>query len=1027
LLLIDHFFSRLYYLMSKTVNTQSKSQRIKATKKHLKNVGARVDELREMMELFNKSTDLGEMYKSIKTTVIDPICHDIRTAETTTPTMFDSRGYKVSTQIIMGNPGSNKFCKQHGSTLSKCSKMLLKIAGILMPIFHSIGMNVWLRELKAIKKPAEQYKTLCKLFADAETKINSLPKSKKNVDRRDRLALRINGLVKDYDPDFQFMLSGILHMKMTTGKSDQELLDYFLSDVKLPKQTGGGHGEDDYYGEGRSSYERDHHRGREYQDDRFQRPRSPPPQARIQPPPLQPTPLQPQYVAPSGATREERLAEHRKQQLHRNFVEEQRKRLAMIAELDQTKTAVRDLWIKLGMANPAFVLSHEQKLKHAKNIAITQQKIFAKVGGYFEVSKANMFIVIGTISSTVTLYMMGAMPAVMSALSQAATMGKVSGDGGTIDTSNFTDPTNMTDTGNGAAGATVDPYGNDWTSYKDWKQWSIYGASSIKSAGSGAMSSMYSAVVGPTTTLEMLEKNRTLVIAVVGLFSVALIAQGITVRAMRDQEGKGKIISAEAIGIALDGFNHAEQGMGRCWHRNNYKNENCPIDQKYYSFNDEAQKGKCLSNDGCQWLGNSEAFTILMSYIDELDDTARGYYDIEDLTTGQLQIKKDNKELRQTLSVLSMILSQINQTMLSDDNLAERLIQLDQQTNALSTLASQQFTDASLADMMQNPITSGGLNAIMAIADRRMQNEAERSAARKQLFAGLGGVALTLATGGSSSVAIAAATSIGIKHATTTADNEGRAARNEMTAMANVAAGAAGLRERLSMEPRNQELLQAYGQLGDASGAVAAAALNKAGIFTGTALTRAQEIVGGASQITRRTGIRVAEGARHVGEGLVNAIDARRAKAVKAGVPMAALTQREIITSLEEAHQVAQQKLNAAQQRKVDRTQVVDARNRTRDIEAQIAALQEQEHEEEFAAAAQKAQQQEKHRVVKQAKQIAEKRAAAQQRRTQKAQQRQEQERHAIERWGEAAQTEAALADEVGADVDDIDDYLMAP
>jgi len=947
--------------MSKTVNTQSKSQRIKATKKHLQNVEARVHELRAMMELFNTSTDLGEMYKSIKQTVIDPICYDIRTAETTTPTMFDSRGYRVATEVKMGNPGSNKFCKQNVVTVSRCTRMLLKIAEILMPTFHAIGMNVWFRDLKAIKKPSEQYRTLCTLFADAEAKINSMPKTRKTINRTDRLASRINGLIEHHDPDMQFILSGILHMKMTTGMSDQELVDFFLSDLQLPvpAQSGGGP-ESDYNYDPR--YQRDprEHYGyddRERYDDRYDdgyrrgyhkqseadyQPRSPDYQPRS--PDYQPGSPSPDRSAPSfvlaappapapapvpspiPATREARAQAYKSKQFKSTYDEEHARRIAMRAEISQLKTSLNKMWKQLGMVNPASKLSHVQKLQHAQRIAATQQEIFAKVGSYFETSKANMFIIIGTVGSAITLYMMGAMPAVMDAIAHAAT---ISGS----------PPIPINITANVTEAITEDQsYGDDWWSYNDWKGWAIYGASSVRSGTVGGINSMWSAVTGPSTYTVI----EPLLIAALGLLSVALIAQGMSARATRGQEGRGKIMTVEAIAIALDSFKHSEKGMGRCWDQTNRENINCPVDEKYYPYDDETQKKQCLSHDGCQWLDNSSALTVLMSYIDDLDDVARGYFDIEDLTAGQLTIIKENKKLRHTIDIFDIIVNQINQTMLTNDNLAQRLTQLNEQTATLVNLSTQYVTDAAFTEMIQNPITSAGFNAIIDMADKRMQNANAQSTARKQLFAGLASVGLAVATGGASiPQAIASATALGINHATTTADNEGISARNNMRTIANIATGAAGLHQ-LTMERPDPELRQAYKDLASASGDVAAAALMKAG----TATKEAISAIRSAPQSTRQYAIALAENARHVGTGLVNAMNSRRAQAEAEGVPIRD-TQEEIEAALEKAVQQelqeAHEKLQQMQQIKVRRDRVEDLTKQRDAVRAQTIALQQKE------------------------------------------------------------------------------------
>jgi hypothetical protein len=980
--------------MSQTV-TQSKSQRIKATKGHLQNVKARVDELRAMMELFNISTDLGEMYKSIKQTVIDPICHDIRTAETTTPTMFDGRGYRVSTEVKMGNPGSNKFCKQNVVTVSKCTRMLLKIAGILMPIFHSIGMNVWFRDLKAIKKPREQYKTLCKLFADAETKINSLPKTK--INRSDRLAARINGLVKDYDPDLQFMLSGILHMKMTTGKSDNELVEFFLSDVRLPaqSQSGGGPDDDDGYGRAynpdiepdysnsgrRFNYDDEYSRpvygygyagpgpdrspGRErsfrahgqqyYRDDdgQYYQPSSPPvrtyephtpplPSAPVPAPAPAPVIMAP--VPPALRTRAERLEAHKSQQLKTTFERESAKRLAMTAEIQTLKNSVQKLWKELGMANPASKLSHVQKLKHVQNIAITQQAIFAKVGGYFEASKANMFIVIGTVGSSIALYMMGAMPAVMSAISQVATMGS---DPQTI-------PLNMTEFAsrtivNETVTPANAPYGPAWDSYTDWKLWAIYGVTNVKSEVTGAASAVYNTIAGPTT-MQMLDANRPIIGSIIGLLSVALIAEGVSARAIRGQEGRGRKITAETISIALDGFKHAEQGMGRCWDQSDAKNTNCPINEIYYPYDDKDKKRRCLAHVGCQWLDNSSALTILLSYIDELDATAHGYFDIEDLTEGQLSIIEENKKLRHTTDVFDIIFNQINQTMLTNQNLTVRITELNQHTERLTNLSTQAFTDVAFSDMMQNPLTVAGLNGIMAVADRRMQNETERSTQRKQLYAGLAGVGVAIATGGMTApAAVAAVTSLGINHATIVADNDGIARRNEMRTIANIATSAAGIQQQLTMEQPNQELRKAYRDLGAASGTAAAAAVAKAAPFVGYTIEATADIVRSTPQHVRQTAISLADNARNVGIGLASAVSSRRAIGQTDGVTIEP-NQEAMEAALEEAHERAAQMnlqratedLHREQQRKAQRDRTEALTKQHNAVKAQTDALQQE-------------------------------------------------------------------------------------
>ena len=69
----------------------TKSTRIKKTKIILKDIAHRMELVNKMGDVFNRSDNIAEIYGAIKANLIDPICHDIVTAQESTYMGLSSR------------------------------------------------------------------------------------------------------------------------------------------------------------------------------------------------------------------------------------------------------------------------------------------------------------------------------------------------------------------------------------------------------------------------------------------------------------------------------------------------------------------------------------------------------------------------------------------------------------------------------------------------------------------------------------------------------------------------------------------------------------------------------------------------------------------------------------------------------------------------------------------------------------------------------------------------------------------------
>lgn len=236
----------------------SKAQRIKKSKNMLKDINKRLDMVTVAMDTFNTTTDIQELYTSIKHNMVDPICYD-----------------------AVGPPARNKYCVLSGVTLSQCTRTLLKILRDIVPLFHAIGMPVSYAEIKSIRREKEKYDRLCGLFAEGQRVVDSLPRIKKKIERKPtELDVSIGKAVDDVDPDFKHTISILIRRMHETGQSEGAIIAEFVKDAQARIQKGqkgqkgqkrqkaGGYGDDHRYGSRYDDEEYDR-RGFDYQ------PRSP--------------------------------------------------------------------------------------------------------------------------------------------------------------------------------------------------------------------------------------------------------------------------------------------------------------------------------------------------------------------------------------------------------------------------------------------------------------------------------------------------------------------------------------------------------------------------------------------------------------------------------------------------------------------------------------------------------------------------------------------------------------------------------
>lgn len=195
----------------------------------LKNITKRLDMVSVAMDTFNRTTDIQELYTSIKQNMVDPICYDAV------------------------NPGSqNKYCVLSGVTLSQCTRTLLKIFRDMVPLFHAIGMPVSYTEIKGIKRQKEKYTRLCRLFEEGQLAVNSLPKGKKKLQRKPTsFDTDIGKAVQDVEPDFKHTIAVLIHKMRKTGQTEGEVMAEFVRDVqvRIPqegqgRQKAGGYGDE---------------------------------------------------------------------------------------------------------------------------------------------------------------------------------------------------------------------------------------------------------------------------------------------------------------------------------------------------------------------------------------------------------------------------------------------------------------------------------------------------------------------------------------------------------------------------------------------------------------------------------------------------------------------------------------------------------------------------------------------------------------------------------------------------------------